>query len=316
MNSICDISNAKNSTEPYVAIVGGVNMDIGGCSFGKLISQDSNPGRVKMSLGGVGRNIAHNLSLLGVKVHLLTAFGDDISAENIVSSCDKLGIDITDALKIPGESTSTYLYISGPDGNMELAIADMDIYNNITPEFLASKAKLLDSAGLVIIDTNISAESILWLAENCKADLFVDPVSTTKAEKLRPVLGKIHTLKPNCLEAELLSGEKINDISGARRAAESLLSTGMKQVFISMGGDGVYAANSEKQLHVPCIQDKIVNTTGCGDSFMAAIAWAHLSGAYIFETAKAGLAAASITMESAETINFMMREAEVRRRME
>lgn len=316
MNSTCDILNTKGSAEPYVAIVGGVNMDIGGRSFGKLIPQDSNPGNVRMSLGGVGRNIAHNLSLLGVKVHLLTSFGDDMAAENIASSCGELGIDITNALKIPGESTSTYLYIAGPDGNMELAIADMDIYNHITPDFLASKAELLNGARLVIIDTNIPAESILWLAENCKADIFADPVSTTKAEKLRPVLGKLHTLKPNCIEAELLSGEKANDLSGAKRAAEALLSTGMKQVFISMGGGGVYVADNKRQVHVPCIQGNMVNTTGCGDSFMAAVAWAHLNEADIFEKAKAGLAAASITMESPETINPMMDEAEVRRRMQ
>lgn len=316
MNSAIDILNAKEGASPYVVIVGGVNMDICGRSFGELIAQDSNPGNVRMSLGGVGRNIAHNLSLLGVKVHLLTAFGDDMAAEKIASSCGELGIDISNALKIPGESTSTYLYISGPDGNMELAIADMEIYNHITPDFLASKAKLLDSARLVIIDTNIPAESILWLAENCKADIFADPVSTTKAKKLRPALGKLHTLKPNCIEAEFLSGEKINDLSGVRRAAEALLSTGMKEVFISMGGDGVYAADSERQVHVPCIPGNMVNTTGCGDSFMAAIAWAHLNGADIFEKAKAGLAASSITMESAETINTMMGEAEVRRRMQ
>ena len=46
----------------YAAVVGGVNMDIGGQSYAPLIAGDSNPGRVQMSLGGVGRNIAHNMS--------------------------------------------------------------------------------------------------------------------------------------------------------------------------------------------------------------------------------------------------------------
>ena len=50
---------------PYVTVVGGVNMDIGGHPAAPLVMQDSNPGTVGMSLGGVGRNIAHNLSLLG-----------------------------------------------------------------------------------------------------------------------------------------------------------------------------------------------------------------------------------------------------------
>ena len=60
----------------YAVVAGGVNVDIGGRSFAPLVAQDSNPGTVRLSLGGVGRNIAHNLALLGTDVHLLTAYGD------------------------------------------------------------------------------------------------------------------------------------------------------------------------------------------------------------------------------------------------
>ena len=93
----------------YAAVVGGVNMDIGGQSYAPLIAGDSNPGRVQMSLGGVGRNIAHNMALLGLDVRLLTAFGDGLSAQRIAASCGELGIDISQALQVPGGSTSTYL---------------------------------------------------------------------------------------------------------------------------------------------------------------------------------------------------------------
>ena len=51
-------------TAPYAVVAGGVNMDIGGRSCEGLIPRDSNPGQVRMSLGGVGRNIAHNMALL------------------------------------------------------------------------------------------------------------------------------------------------------------------------------------------------------------------------------------------------------------
>lgn len=137
---------------------------------------------------------------------MLTAFGDDLSAQKLAASCGELEIDISQSLQIPGAATSTYLFISGPDGDMALAMSDMDIYRHITPAFLSSRSALLGSAQLIVLDTNIPAESIAWLAENCRVPLFADPVSTVKAEKLRPVLGKLHTLKPNRLEAELLSG--------------------------------------------------------------------------------------------------------------
>ena len=94
-------------TAPYAVVVGGVNLDIGGRPFAPLVAADSNPGRVRMSLGGVGRNIAHNLALLGVDVRLLTAFGDDLNAQRIAASCGELGIDISQCLTVPGGATST-----------------------------------------------------------------------------------------------------------------------------------------------------------------------------------------------------------------
>ena len=55
-------------TGSYAAVVGGINVDICGHSLGKLVDADSNPGLVTTALGGVGRNIAHNLTLLGTDV--------------------------------------------------------------------------------------------------------------------------------------------------------------------------------------------------------------------------------------------------------
>ncbi|MDE7003963.1 MAG: winged helix-turn-helix transcriptional regulator [Oscillospiraceae bacterium] len=294
------------SSAPYAVVVGGVNMDIGGVSCAPLVRADSNPGVVRVSLGGVGRNIAHNMALLGVDTRLLTAFGDDGHAQRIAASCGELGIDISRALQVPGERTSTYLFIADERGEMELALSDMDIYRHITPAFLASRAQLLQNAQLVVVDANIPADAIQWLAQHVKPPLFADPVSTAKAEKLRPVLGKLHTLKPNRIEAQLLSGVEITDEASLNRAADKLLETGLRRVFLSLGGDGVLAADHSGRVRLPCLMGDMVNTTGCGDAFMAALAWAYLEGTALEDTAQAGLAAASIAMESGETINGAM----------
>ena len=96
-------------TGTYAVVVGGVNVDIGGRSYAKLVAADSNPGRVSISLGGVGRNIAHNMALMGLDVKLLTAMGDDIYGSRIAASCTELGIDASHALRVPDCATSTYL---------------------------------------------------------------------------------------------------------------------------------------------------------------------------------------------------------------
>ena len=302
-------------TAPYVTVVGGVNVDIGGRPEAALVARDSNPGAVHSSLGGVGRNIAHNMALLGLDTRLLTAFGDDLNAQKLAASCGELGIDISQSPVIPGGRTSTYLFINDERGDMALAVSDMEIYRHLTPQALAQRHKLLDASQVVVLDTNIPAESIAWLAENCAAPLFADPVSTAKAVKLKPVLGKLHTLKPNRLEAELLSGVPITGEASLNKAADALLETGLRRVFISLGAEGVFAADHSGRVQLPCLSAELVNATGCGDAFMAAIAWAYLRGTDLADTARAGLAASSIAMESRETINPAMSEEALESRL-
>lgn len=300
----------------YVAVVGAVNVDIGGRSDKVLISGDSNPGRVSLSLGGVGRNIAHNLRLLDTQVRLLTAYGDDLNGERIAASCSELGIDLSAALALPGAATSTYLYLTDPQGEMALAVSDMSICQQITPEYLSANRSVLQNAQIVVADANIPTESLRYLAENCGCPLFVDPVSTVKAEKLRPILSKIHTLKPNRMEAERLTGISIQSREDAARAADKLTELGVHRMFISMGDQGVYAAMGDQRLWLPNLPGHMVNTTGCGDAFMAALVWAYLEGSDLERSALAGLAAASIAMESPQTIHPGLSPSALMERME
>ena len=245
----------------------------------------------------------------------LTALGGDHWAPQVQKACSELGIDLSHARTITGGTTSTYLYLMDEQGEMALAVSDMEICKKITPAYLSGHLGLLQNAQVVICDCNIPEESLVYLAENCTAPLFCDPVSTIKAEKLRPILGSIHTLKPNRLEAELLTGIPIHDEADVEKAADKLLAMGLRRVFISLGGDGMYAATHDASYwgeNLPC---RMVNTTGCGDSAMAALVWAYLEGLSLEESVRAALAAGSITIESPETISPEMSEELLRQRM-
>ena len=213
---------------------------------------------------------------------------------------------MTDSLYVPDGATSTYLFLADSNGDMALAMNDMAIYEHLTPAFLETKLTTLNAAALVVLDTNLSAESIRYLGEHCTVPLFADPVSAAKAGKLEPVLGRLHTLKPNRMEAELLSGVTVTDEASLYRAADTLLAAGLQRVFISLGADGVLAADHERKVHLHNLPARMVNTTGCGDAFMAAVARAFLDGADLETAAKRGLAASAIAMESADTINPAM----------
>ena len=289
-----------------VVVCGGVNIDIGGQSFAPLREKDSNPGRVHMSLGGVGRNIAHNLRLLGTPVELLTALGDDLYAGEVERSCAALGIGLEHALRVPQGRTSTYLFLGDADGDMALAVSDMTICQELTAAYFESQRAVLDGAALVAADANLPAEALAYLAETVDEPLFVDPVSVAKAGKLRDILGRIHTLKPNRLEAELLSGVAIADRAGAERAARALLARGVHRVFLSLGTEGVLAAQ-EGQLHWQApVRCEVRSATGAGDAMMAALIWAHLRGYDLEQSAALGAAAAALAIESEETINPAM----------
>ena len=302
-------------TDPYIVVVGGVNMDIGAVSHASLVARDSNPGRVTTSLGGVGRNIAHNLCLLGEHVSMVTVLGQDSFAQSVRENAAAIGLDLTHSAVIPDGRTGTYLFIDDSDGDMALAVNDMSIYDHMTPDFLRQRLDFINHADLVVVETNLPEASLHWLCRHCTAPLLADPVSTIKAPKLQPVLGHLTALKPNRMEAELLSGVPIHNEADAARAAEKLLDTGLHRVFISLGSDGVFAADrSGHQVQLPPLPGAMVNTTGCGDAFMAAITWAYLQGTDLTDTAKAGLAASVIAMESAETINPAMSEDALRQR--
>lgn len=300
----------------YAAVVGGANIDLGGISAAPLVPRDSNPGQVRMSLGGVGRNIAHNMALLGVDTRLITAFGEDIFAQRIESSCAELGIDVSRSVRIPGGVTSTYLFLSGPDGNMVGAVSDMDIYEALTPGVLSARLSFINKARVLVLDTNLRSDSIEWLCEHAEVPIFADPVSTVKAEKLKSVLGRLHTLKPNVLEAESLSGVRITDERSLHRAADVLLSTGMERLFITMGEHGILAADQRDRILLPTSSVGVVNATGAGDAFTAALVWSYLRGAELRESALAGLTAGAITCESRDTINPSISQELLLSRME
>ena len=300
----------------FAVVVGGVNIDIGGRSFAPLTMKDSNPGRVTVGPGGVGRNIAHNLSLLGVRTYLLTALGDDLNARRVEDSCADAGIDISHALRVPGAATSTYIYLDDSDGDMAVALSDMEICSRITPDYLERKKDLLNRASAVVADTNIPAESLAWITEHCSAPVFADPVSTAKTGKLRPLLSRIHTLKPNRLEAELLSGIQITDDISAFRAARALLETGLRRVAITLGARGVMAADGHSVELIPCCPAEVRNATGAGDAFMAALVWSWLQGEDFSASCRTAATAAAIAVESDETINPALSPETVRQRLD
>ena len=153
---------------------------------------------------------------------------------------------------------------------------------------------MLNRASLVVVDANLPPESLAFLAANLTPPLFADPVSVRKAGRLHEILSRLTAMKPNRPEASLLTGVEIQSNADLPRAAEAFFSLGLKNVFISLGGEGVYYDDGHERGILPCFPSPVVNTTGCGDAFLAAVACAWQDGHTLREMALRGLAASAI----------------------
>ncbi|MDO4547302.1 MAG: carbohydrate kinase family protein [Clostridia bacterium] len=288
----------KAGADGYIAVVGAANIDISGQSDTAMIAGDSNPGVVRVSPGGVGRNIAENLARIGYNVRLMAALGSDMHARHILDDCAKLGIDTSDCLTLPNRATSVYLCLNDINGEVAAAVNDMRIYDEMTVEYLRDKLDALNRARLVVLDANLPRESIEFIALNCKSPMFADPVSVKKSVRFANVLNRLTFMKPNKPEAAAICGLPVPCDGELPRLADAMLERGLKNAIISLGARGVYYDDGRQSGRLDCFSLKVVNTTGCGDAFLAAAAAGYLEGMTLAEMSLAGLAASAICAQS------------------
>ena len=285
-----------------VTVVGGANTDICGRPSHALVRHDSAPGRVSVTHGGVGRNIACDLARLGVRTRLVTALGDDGFGASVREGCLSCGVDMSLTRIVPGARSSVYLYLSDEKGEMDAAVSDMEVTERLTPEALCGLLGEIDDADAVVLDGNLPAETIAFLCESLSAPIVADPVSTAKAARFAPVLGRLAAIKPNLLEARALTGK-----DSAEDCVEALLRSGAGSVFLSLGGGGLLAARGEERVLLPCEKAEFVSATGAGDAATAAVVWALVHGLGLAAAARAAVAAGAITVASEETSSPQLR---------
>lgn len=300
----------------YVLVIGGSNVDLTGFPKNVLRLEDSNPGSVKMSLGGVGRNIGENLARLGMSTKMMTAVGKDVYGQKILEESRLVDLDMSQALVLENASTSIYMSIMDEDGDMKLALSDMDIADRIDTDYINKNAKLIRSAAAVVVDANLNQSALEYLFSNFKdVDFFVDTVSAAKSMKLRNLLGYVHTIKPNRIETEALTGIKVESVEDAYKAIDEFLSQGVKQVFISLGQDGVVFGSEDRREIFKPEPVKMVNATGAGDAFMAAIVFSWINNFDPKKTLAFSSCASALAISCESTINPDLSEAKVKAMM-
>ena len=286
-----------------IVVIGGVNMDISAALTAPFVPADSVPGQVTLGCGGVARNIAHNLRLMGHEVKFVSVFGGETFGEMCWHECQAIGLDLSLSERREGMRNGLYLCVNDQTGDMIAAVADTDIVDYITPAFLETRMTDINRSALVIADTNISIDALQYLIDHCTAPLMVDTVSTAKAPRVIKALQHSQSQRLHALKLNLAEAQSVTHSNSVQEAAEWLTALGINQVFITMGSDGVYCSDGIRSQQLKTIPTRVINTTGAGDAFIAGVAHAKMCGTAFPECAQTGLKAAHAALLSLQTVN-------------
>jgi len=298
---------SDNSNNPYILVFGASVVDMFGFCRSSYKSHDSIPGKVKISFGGVSRNIAENMARVGINTKFISILGNDEIGRSMIEHSETIGYDMKNSLILKDGSTPTYMAILNENGEMVSAIADMDSIKEMSPDFIDSKGDMIRQSQYTFLDAD-DPETLEYIIDTYHGSTYfiLDPVSSAKAEKIKHLIKYFHTIKPNRHEAEVLSGMAIKCEEDLVKVGEHFLSLGIKNVFISLDEDGIYYTNGDEAGWIRTENAVVKNVTGAGDSFVAGLGYGYINNLSIEETVKFSISMSLITISHEETINPSM----------
>jgi pseudouridine kinase len=235
----------------------------------KMILASTVEASINKTAGGVARNIAHQLTLLGVEVQLITVFGNDADGDWLKQVCFNAGVKIKASITKEGLS-GKYTAILNIDGSLFTGFLTNAATKLITPQHLEKNKALLQNASYLLADANISAEAGEWLlsfSNETGIPLILEPVSVPPARKFRDInLGGLHLVTPNEDELPALCSEKT---LFTQHQIEELLAKGVENVWLHNGKSGSAIYNRERSITLRAPEIEVVDCTGAGDGSLS-----------------------------------------------
>ncbi|PAA69349.1 hypothetical protein BOX15_Mlig000863g2 [Macrostomum lignano] len=326
---------APRRTSGRAVVIGGCNLDLTARLKDAAATADSgfpteatHSGRVVITCGGVGRNIADALARCGHQPVLLSALGRDQAAELHRRLCPHLDWSWVRTAATPRTTTpgsdaaddadearsAAYALSLRADGSLLFGVADMDIHGTIDPDYLeaSDSAGAFDNAEIVCCDANCPTETVAAarrLARRRGAEFWFEPTDTHKAAKLLPDWGEKSSEEPplplcdwatpNLHELaalhRLVSGGSAmsfdsSNLLSVLAACRRLLAEGVAgSLAVKLGPAGLllvpgqtdrlWAGQGPLHCSAPATPPGgIVSVSGAGDSLVAGLLTARLSG--------------------------------------
>lgn len=247
----------------HILCIGGANLDIKSRLIG-LPTGSSDPAAIKLSAGGVARNVAHNLALLGHDAHLMTVLGKGLAAD-LIQQQSAPGLHFDHIHGSPEHPSGIYCAILDKEGELLQAASQMDAMDSLTPDRIAALWK--QDFDFIFADTNLSPQSLEYVTERSRSrPLLLDAVSAIKAPKIQQIKNKAGImLKANRQELRVLTG--IEDLGSA---CHSLHDQGVRFLLIGLGQEGALISDGQGlYAFVASKTHSITDVTGAGDAAAA-----------------------------------------------
>ncbi len=278
---IIDIYREKFNTRAHMkdidvvcAGVSCLDITLSGNITPKIFQVDSTPiDRIIVNHGGDALNQAVTASTLGLRTALISFFGNDWKSEYLQNVCKKYSI-ITDSISMKQGDTVSSVVLVQDDGQRHFMF-DRGYGISYTPDTsdmeILERAKVLSIGSLFVMPRfdRIGVPEMLQKAKSCDVTTILDLTCDTLKlgfSVLEPLLPFIDLFVPSYEEVSSLTGKNSVD-----SICEELSLKGANTIIIKMGEQGCYIYSKDiRKMVSPVESIDVVDTTGCGDSFVAA----------------------------------------------
>ena len=220
--------------------------------------------RFSTSFGGKGANQAVAAARLGANVHMVGTVGSDEFGHLLIDNLEANGISTTLVEQVNNvESGSAHIILADNDNSI---IYIPGANNEFKEERLDKLKTEIKTAEYVIIQNEIPMPIISGLIEICdelSVKIIYNPAPAEEMDL--DLIDKVTYFTPNENEFSLLFPEL---------TLEEGLKTYPNKLIITLGDEGVAYSNGEEIIQIPSYKVKVKDSTGAGDTFNGALAYA------------------------------------------
>ena len=285
----------NTSTKDQIIVVGSINTDmvIGANKLPKpgetLIGH-----KFFMNSGGKGANQAVAAARMGGEVAMIANLGVDVFGDSAIAKLKEEGVNCEGITRDPDRPSGVAIINVDDTGENQIVVAP-GANATLDTDLVSAALDRIPPSSIVLLQLEIPIESVVKAVEVCQQKgcrIMLDPAPAQVLPE--SVYKGTYLLTPNRNEAELLSGILISDRGSVTCAAEKLLMSGVTNVAITLGSQGVFFANAENKQFLEATSVSAVDTTAAGDCFNGAVAAKLSQGCSLVEGIKSGILASSI----------------------